>query len=154
MQIKSKGIIDGYILDKYGKRGKQQKFGMPTLSIPFEIIDAPKETKSFVVIFDDPDSVEVCGYVWIHWLIANLKRTKVEEDESLSAYDFIQGKNSWNDNCYGGPCPPNKDHKYRLKAYALNDILNLRGNFSMTLLEKEMKGKIIDSATIYGIYKV
>ena len=154
MQIKSKGIIDRYILDKYGKRGKQQKFGMPTLSIPFEIIDAPKETKSFVVIFDDPDSVEVCGYVWIHWLIANLKRTKVEEDESLSAYDFIQGKNSWNDNCYGGPCPPNKDHKYRLKAYALNDILNLRGNFSMTLLEKEMTGKIIDSATIYGIYKV
>ncbi len=153
MQIKSKGIVNGYILDKYGKRGKQQKFGMPTLSIPFEIINPPKNTKCFAVIFDDPDSVKVCNKVWIHWLIANLQKQKVEENESLGAYDFLQGKNSWNDNCYGGPCPPDKDHNYRLKVFALSEMLNLRGDFSLELLENEMKNKVLEIAELRGIYK-
>ena len=152
MKIISSGIVNNYILDKYGKRGNNKKFGVPTLSLPFEIIDAPKDTKSFVVVFDDPDSVKVCNKIWLHWVIANLHRTKVEENESLSAYDFLQGRTDFNDNCYGGPCPPDKPHKYRLTAYALNQDLNLKGNFSYQTLLQQMEGKIIAQATIYGIY--
>ncbi len=152
MQITSSGIVNSHILDKYGKRGTKMKFGMPTLSIPFEIHDAPKETKSFAVVFDDPDSLNVSNVVWIHWLIANLHRTKVEEGESESAFDFVQGKNTWNDNCYGGPCPPDKTHNYRLTVYALNQDLNLTGNFTLEQLEQEMKGKVIASAQLFGLY--
>lgn len=152
MEIKSNGIVNGKILDKYGKRGRKQRFGMPTLSLPFEISNAPKDTKSFAVIFDDPDSVKVCGKIWIHWLIANLHKTKVEEDESENSFDFLQGKNSWNDNSYGGPCPPDRPHKYRLTVYALSQDLDLTGNFSLDLLNEQMSGKILESATIYGIY--
>lgn len=152
MEVKSEGIINGVILDKYGKRGKKQRFGMPTLSLPFEIMDAPKDTKSFAVIFDDPDSVKVCGKVWIHWLIANLHKTRVEEDDSENSFDFLQGRNSWNDNSYGGPCPPDAPHKYRLTVYALKQDLDLTGNFSLEHLKEEMKGKVICSATIFGVY--
>ncbi len=152
MEIKSNGIVNGKILDKYGKRGRKQRFGMPTLSLTFEISNAPKDTKSFAVIFDDPDSVKVCGKIWIHWLIANLHKTKVEEDESENSFDFLQGKNSWNDNSYGGPCPPDRPHKYRLTVYALSQDLDLTGNFSLDLLNEQMSGKILESATIYGIY--
>ena len=47
MQIKSKGIVNGVINDKYGKRGNMN------LSIPLEFINYPKETKSsiFCLIF-------------------------------------------------------------------------------------------------------
>lgn len=152
MKVKSDGIVNGKILDKYGKRGKKQRFGMPTLSLPFEIVDAPQGTKSFAVIFDDPDSVKVCGKVWIHWLIANLHKTRVDEDESENSFDFLQGKNSWNDNSYGGPCPPDQPHNYRLTVYALSQDLNLTGNFSLDLLEEQMDGKILDTATIFGLY--
>ena len=152
MKVFSKGIVNGKILDKYGKRGNKKRFGMPTLSIPFEIYDAPKDTKSFAVIFDDPDSLNVCNVVWIHWLIANLHKKVVEEGESESSYDFVQGMNTWNDNCYGGPCPPDKSHKYRLTVYALNSDLDLTGNFTLEHLKKEMEGKILETAELYGIY--
>lgn len=152
MKISSNGIVNGKILDKYGKRGTEQLFGMPTLSLPIKIEDAPKGTQSFVIVFDDPDSVPVCNFVWIHWLVANLHRTTLEENASETCFDFVQGKNSWHDNSYGGPCPPDRPHKYRLTVYALKSDLNLRGDFSKALLEQEMEGKILDSATIYGIY--
>ncbi len=153
MKISSEGIVNGKILDKYGKRGREKRFGMPTLSLPIKIEDFPKETKSFVVVFDDPDSVPVCNFVWIHWLVANLHRTTLEENASETCFDFIQGKNSWHDNSYGGPCPPDRPHKYRLTVYAMNDDLNLRGDFSKELLDQKMQGKILESTTIYGIYE-
>jgi len=152
MQVLSEGIVNGKILDKYGKRGTNKRFGMPTLSLPIKIEDAPVGTKSFAIIFDDPDSVPVCSKIWIHWLVANMQTTKLEEDASMNSYDIIQGKNSWNDNSYGGPCPPDKPHKYRLRAYALNSLLNLRGDFSLAQLEKAMEGKILATAEIYGTY--
>ena len=152
MKIESSGIVDGKILDKYGKRDYNLRFGMPTRSLPIKIVDAPKGTKTFAIIFDDPDSVGVCGYIWIHWLVANLKKDELLEDDSSNSYDFLQGMNSWNDNSYGGPCPPDKPHKYRLRAFALSEDLHLRGGFSLKDLEREMQGKILAKAQIFGIY--
>ena len=152
MIISSTGIINGKILDQYGKRGKQQKFGMPTLSLPIKIENAPQNTKSFAIIFDDPDSVKVCGKIWIHWLVANLTKTELKENASLETFDFIQGKNSWNDNCYGGPCPPDRPHNYRLRVYALKELVDLRGDFSLVQLEKAMENKVLDIAELYGVY--
>lgn len=152
MKISSTGIVDGKIMDKYGKRGSAQRFGMPTLSLPIKIEEAPKETKSFAIIFDDPDSVPVCGYVFNHWLVANLHKTELKENESETSYDFVQGKNHWNDNSYGGPCPPDRPHNYRLRVFALSSDLNLRGDFSLEQLETEMKGKVLDTAETFGWY--
>jgi len=152
MKIICEGIVNGIIQDKYGKRGKEKMFGMPTLSLPIKIEGAPKDTKSFALIFDDPDSVKNSGYIWIHWLCANITKTEIKEGESLGCYSFIQGKNSWNENCYGGPCPPDRPHNYRLRVFALNSLLNLRGDFLLNQLEKEMNGKIIDQSEIYGLY--
>jgi len=152
MKFVTDAIKNGVIEDKYGKRGNKKRFGMPILSFPFEIIDKPTGTKSFAVIFDDVDSKQMYGFEWVHWLIANLHRTKVEEDESEISSDFIQGLNTWNENCYGGPCPPDKPHKYRISVYALSADLPLRGNFSRKQLENEMKGKILDTTVVYGVY--
>ena len=152
MEIISSGIVNGKILDKYGKRSPNQRFGMPTISFPIQIKDAPKETKSYSIIFDDPDSVNVCGYVWIHWLVTNLTTTQLEENASETNFNIVQGKNSWNDNSYGGPCPPDRPHNYRLRVFALKEKLDLRGDFTIEQLEKEMEGKILDTAEIFAVY--
>ena len=77
---------------------------------------------------------------------------KVEEGESETSYDFIQGQNTWNSNCYGGPCPPDSPHSYRLTAYALSCDLDIRGYFSYELLQKQMKGKILAECETRFIY--
>ena len=152
MKIISSGIVNEKILDKYGKRSPSQRFGMPTISFPIQIKDAPKETKCYSIIFDDPDSVSVCGYVWIHWLVTNLTTTYLEENASETNFNIVQGKNSWNDNSYGGPCPPDRPHNYRLRVFALKEKLDLRGDFTIEQLEKEMEGKILDTAEIFAVY--
>lgn len=152
MVISSEGIVNGVILDKYGKRGSEKRFGMPTRSLPIKIEDEPKGTKSFAVIFDDPDSVPVCGFVWIHWLVANLHRRELKDDDSINAYDYLQGINGWNDNSYGGPCPPDRPHLYRIRVFALSSDLALKGGFDIDDLERKMQGKVLESAEMFGTY--
>ena len=152
MQIESDGIVNGKILDKYGKRGLDNRFGMPTHSLPIKIIDKPEGTKSFAIIMEDPDSIHVCNKVWTHWLVANLYNDYVEEDSSSNGATYMQGVNSWNDNSYGGPCPPNAPHKYVITCYALDSSLPLRGGFTKELLLKSMEGKILATAKLEGVY--
>ena len=96
MQVTTSAIINGEFADKYGKRGNQfSENGMPTYSIPFEISGAPEDTQSFAVVLEDKDAVTASGFVWIHWLIADLTRTSVAENDSIAATDYVQGTNSW-----------------------------------------------------------
>ena len=82
MKVTSLAIENGHFADKYGKRGSQfSPNGMPTYSIPFEITDAPAGTKSFAVVLEDKDAITASGFVWIHWLIADLVRTSVRENQ-------------------------------------------------------------------------
>ncbi|UEA17861.1 YbhB/YbcL family Raf kinase inhibitor-like protein [Pasteurella canis] len=164
MQVTSSAISkDGKFADRFGKRGTQfTANGMPSYSIPFEIKNAPENTKSFAVVFEDKDAVEVAGFVWTHWLIADLSRTSVGENESISAKDFVQGANSWASKIsnfsieeasgYGGMAPPNKPHRYELYIYALDTKLNLKPGFRYNDLHFAMQGHILDQAHLVGSY--
>ncbi len=163
MRVVSKGIVDGRILDKYGSKGDHfSPGGMPSFSLPFEIIDPPKGTVSFAVILDDYDAVPVSGFTWIHWLVTDLNRVSLEENESVTSKDIIQGMNSWH-SCasdlskeeatgYGGPSPPNGEHIYTLKVFALDLETGLKNGFMLNELMKAMDGHIIDHAQITGAY--
>ena len=99
MHITSSAIQQGVFADKYGKRGTEfSPNGMPTHSIPFEIHQAPEGTKSFAVVLEDKDAITASGFVWIHWLIANLERTSVKEKakaQRISCKVRILGRVYW-----------------------------------------------------------
>ena len=165
MIVTSKGIINGQIEDKYGKRGTQfNENGMPTFSLPFSIEGAPQNTVSYAIVLEDKDAIPVSGgFVWIHWIAANIKRTEVLENESQSASDFIQGANSWTSmqggqqsrelsSFYGGMAPPNAPHLYELHVFALDTTLDLETGFYMNDLYKKMDGHILDQYTLKGLY--
>ncbi|MFZ7343002.1 YbhB/YbcL family Raf kinase inhibitor-like protein [Avibacterium volantium] len=165
MKVTSQAIEQGVFLDKYGKRGTQfSPNGMPTYSIPFEIEDAPEGTKSFAVVLEDKDAITASGFVWIHWLIANLERTSVQENESQSATDYVQGANSWASvlgkfdiaeaSFYGGMAPPNCRHRYELIVYALDTKLDLKAGFRFNDLHFAMQNHILAQASIMGTYDV
>ena len=152
MEITSRAIKQGHFEDKYGKRTKIMIDEVPSLSIPFEIQNAPQGTVAYALILDDKDAVPVCGYTWIHWLAANITTQEVEEDASRKAHDFIQGKNSWGFSYYGGMMPPNAPHKYDLRVFALNKKLDLKNGFTQEELEKAMEGHVLDMAILSGMY--
>ena len=51
---------------------------------------------ALALILEDKDAYPVSGgFAWIHWLAANITRCELQENESQTAKDFVQGLNSW-----------------------------------------------------------
>lgn len=162
----SAGIINGIIQDQYGSRGEHfNENGVPTFSLPLKIANAPVNTASFAIVLEDKDAYPVTGgFVWIHWLAANITRSELKDNESQTADDFIQGTNSWTSlqgnqqskelSCYyGGMTPPDKAHVYEFHVFALDKLLNLKKGFLLNELYHEMDGHILERYTLKGIYK-
>ena len=113
--------------------------------------DAPKATKSFVLIMDDPDAP--MG-VWVHWILFNIPAniTKLEENISQLPTGAVIGSNSWHRQSYNGPCPPSGTHRYFFKLYALDSILNLPAGSNKEAVEKAMHGHVLAIAELMGKY--
>lgn len=165
MKVSSTGINNGIIDDKYGKRGQQFNInGIPNYSIPLKIENAPINTVSYAVILEDKDAYPVTGgFVWVHWLVANLIKDEIKENESITARDFVQGCNSWTSiqggnqsielsSFYGGMGAPDAPHLYEIHVYALDVILDIKNSFLLNELYRKMDGHIIDSYTLKGLY--
>ena len=165
MIVTSTEIIGGKIQDQYGGRGTQfNENGIPTYSLPFKIEEAPEGTVSFAVILEDKDSYPVTGgFVWIHWLAANITRNELQGNESQMASDFIQGCNSWTSiqgsrqsrelsSFYGGMTPPDQAHVYELHVFALDSLLKLQTGFYLNELYHRMEGHILAQYTLKGRY--
>ncbi len=111
----------------------------------------PAGTKSLALIMDDPDAP--MG-TWDHWVIFNLPPETYELLEGVSKLPFgaQEGTNSWNKTGYGGPCPPDKEHRYFFKLYALDSMLKLVNGVKKEELEKAMEGHTIAETELMGRY--
>jgi hypothetical protein len=163
MKVTSSGIVDGVIDPQYGKYGQKSSVtNRSNRSFPLKLEDAPKETISFAIIMEDKDAIPTSGYSCIHWTIANLTRTELSANESLTANDFVQGVNSLCGKIaclehkdaigYLGPGAPERPHVYEVHVFALNTILDLKPGFYMNELWWQMQGHILDQYTLVGKY--
>ncbi len=154
MSIKSNGIVQGVIDPKYGANGDLDAKGIPAVSPPVAIMDAPSNTACFALYMDDPDSEPIAGYNWVHWMAANFSQTELPEDFSRNAGGAaVQGQNDFGETGYGGPMPPDEDHTYVITVYALDEDLPLQDGFTKKEFEQAISGHILSSATIEGLYR-
>ena len=130
------------------KYGYKQKNVNPQL----EIDGVPSETKSLALVMDDPDAVEPAGKVWDHWVVWNIEPNTSQIGEDETPPGAVEGKNDYGDWGYGGPNPPDKEHTYRFKLYALDTTINLRRNSKKEDLEEAMEGHIIEKTVLEGTY--
>jgi Raf kinase inhibitor-like YbhB/YbcL family protein len=154
MTVESPGIVEGYIDPAYGIHGKYVKNGIPLLSIPLEIKNAPQGAECFAVLMDDTDSVPLCGYRWVHWMAADVADSSLPAGFSSDAGSkAIQGKNGFGTVGYGGPAPQDKDHTYVITVYALDGKTGLKDGFSKGEFMAAIEGHVLAQAVIEGIYK-
>lgn len=113
--------------------------------------DAPAGSKSFALIMDDPDAP--MG-TWDHWLLFNIPAVTTELAENISQLPSgtRAGKNSWGRLGWGGPCPPDREHRYFFKLYALDTVLDLPAGSSKAQIEAAMQGHILGEARLMGRY--
>ncbi|MFV7236273.1 YbhB/YbcL family Raf kinase inhibitor-like protein [Flavobacterium sp. ZB4R12] len=125
------------------------KYTCDGLNINPELIieDIPVNTKSLAIIVDDPDAP---NGTFCHWLLWDIPpKTTIKEDSRPGT----QGRNSIHENKYFGPCPPSGTHHYHFKVYALDAKLNLPPNTGEKELLNTMRGHIISSGDLVGLYK-
>jgi len=138
------------------KNGKEipKKYGYKNTNInpPLKIKGVPQNTKSLVLIMDDPDAMGVAGKVWVHWVMWNIEPNTKEIKEDSIPTGAVEGKTDFGKIGYGGPAPPDKEHTYIFKLYALDKKLNLNESASKTDVEKSMKNHIIAETRLTGKY--
>ncbi len=120
----------------------------PSLSIH----DVPEGTKSLALIMDDPDAIRPANKVWDHWIVFNMPPT-ITEIKEREQPEGIPGKGTSNNLQYQGPCPPDAEHRYYFKLYALNVLLELPPGVSKRQVEQAMENHILAQATLMGKYK-
>ncbi|OGQ21520.1 MAG: hypothetical protein A3I05_03700 [Deltaproteobacteria bacterium RIFCSPLOWO2_02_FULL_44_10] len=145
LTLKSNGFdANGLIPQKFTCDGKD-------ISPELEWSGVPAGTKSLALIVDDPDAP--MG-TWDHWLLFNIPMNVTKFSEGMKARPLgtIEGKNSWNRTGYGGPCPPDREHRYFFKLYALDTTLSLKTGATKKEIEKAMQGHILAQTELIGRY--
>ena len=146
MKIESDSFQNGgEIPRKYGYKKDNVN---PTLKIN----DVPTDAKSLALVMDDPDAMGAVGKVWVHWVVWNIDPSTGEIQENSKPSDSIQGKTDFGEIAYGGPAPPDKEHTYLFKLYALDDKLSLDKGSTKSQLEEAMKNHVIAESKLEGRY--
>ena len=134
---------DGVIPKKYGR-------DFDNVNPPLLFHDLPKGTVSLVLMMEDPDVPEAAGVpVWDHWVVFNIPP---ETDEICEAWTptGICGVGTRGELAYGGPRPPDREHRYFFKLYALNAILDLPTGATKQQVLDAMEEFEIESAELVG----
>ena len=114
---------------------------------PLTINGIPAETKSIVLIVEDPDAP---AGLWIHWLVWNTPPTTTTIKEN--SIPGTEGLNTNGNRSYSGPCPPSGTHRYFFKVYALDTKLELPQNSTKKDVEKAMQSHVIAQGELMGVY--
>ena len=124
------------------------------ISPPLRLSDVPAQAKSLVLIMDDPDVPRHLRQdgMWDHWVVFNIPAslTELKEGEEPEGTHGIGTSNNLN---YYGPCPPDREHRYFFKLYALDTELKLPEKAKKQQVEKAMEGHVLAKTELMGRYE-
>ena len=114
--------------------------------------NTPEGTKSLVLLMDDPDvptSIRPDG-IFDHWVMYDIN----PDTKSIATGHFEghQGLNTSGRIGYTGPCPPDREHRYFFKLYALDRELGLPEGKTKKEIITAMNGHVIAEAVLMGRY--
>ncbi len=133
--------------------------GGQNISVPLAWSDVPAETKSFVLTIIDRHPI---ARNWVHWYVIDIPGSVREIAERASGDraklpgGAIELRNSYGEAGYGGPKPPRGSgpHEYVMSVHAMScDVLGLSADATPAQCERALKGKVLGSATVVGMFE-
>lgn len=119
------------------------------ISPPLVIENVPNAAESLVLIMDDPDAPTG---TWVHWVAWNIPTQTKNIAENAIPAQTVVGRNTREVNKYGGPCPPDREHRYFFKLYAIDKVISIDPSSGKEELEKEIANHILEKAELVGRY--
>ncbi len=148
LDIRSSAFEEGELIPKkYTCDGED-------VSPPLSWTQPSNETKSMVLICDDPDAP--MG-TWVHWVLFGLSPETLELPEGVTSDKEVlggakHGLNDFRKYGYGGPCPPGGTHRYFFKLYAVDTQIDLNAGATKKEVLNAIKGHILEEAQLMGRY--
>lgn len=121
--------------------------------IPELVLSSPPEnTKSLVLIVEDPDAPNGTFTHMVAFNVSPDLRKLPGGPELTGAGDAARfGLNDFQVAHYSGPCPPKGEaHRYRFRVVALDTVLNLPEGAPIAQVEEAIDGHIIGEGTLTG----
>lgn len=117
---------------------------------PLTFASIPSKTQSLVLIMDDPDVPKdlMPSGVFDHWLIWDLPA----DSRGFAEGGGKGGINGTGQTGYIGPCPPDREHRYFFKLFALDTKLTGAKIANKNDLEAAMEGHVVQRAELMGKY--
>ncbi len=116
-----------------------------------------EKTKSLALIVNDPDAPH--GGDFTHWAIWNIEPVRIipeaipKDAEVSFPFEARQGTNSFGKIGYNGPCPPRgEQHRYDVRVYGLDSMLDLPAGADKKSLQEAMKGHLTQYGETYVLY--
>jgi Raf kinase inhibitor-like YbhB/YbcL family protein len=153
LQIHSTGFADG------GEIPARYTCDGADTSPPLAWVGVPANTRSLVLIVDDPDAPDPAAprMTWVHWVLYNLPPETAGLAEGVRDADLpppaAGGVNDWKRTGYGGPCPPVGRHRYFHKLYALDTVLTGLSEPTKAQVETAMQGHVLAQGQLIGTYQ-
>lgn len=126
------------------------------ISPELHIAHIPEGTVSLVLVMDDsdiPDAVKqrIGTEKFDHWVLYNIPKetTVLKEGEVVGTL----GINSAGTSLYTGPCPPDREHRYNFRLYALSGTLNFIQAPTLDEVERAAQSMLLGKATLMGRYE-
>ncbi len=125
------------------------------VSPPLSWSSVPGGTQSLAVTLIDPDAP---GRPFVHWLIFDLPASATGLQENVAHGKTLpdgsrQGRNDFNVDGYGGPCPPRGPaHHYHFTMYALNVTGASPGGTREPAFADAINGHVLATGTLVGTF--
>ena len=120
------------------------------VSPPLAWDGVPDGTASFALVVEDPDVPAAAGVaVWIHWVVYNVPASLRKIPEAWIV-EGVSGIGTRGKTAYSGPKPPDREHRYFFRLYALDTSLDLAPGATRDELVAAMRGHLLAEAVLMG----
>jgi Raf kinase inhibitor-like YbhB/YbcL family protein len=121
------------------------------ISPPLSWSGTPRGARELAILVEDPDAP---GGTFVHWVLFGLGPTQKQLDAGATPEGSRQGRNSFGETRYRGPCPPKGDepHRYQFSIYALREHIGASEGAAAEDVRDEIRRKAIASGRLTGRY--
>lgn len=121
---------------------------------PLSFAEIPEGTVSLALLMDDPDVPldRIPEGVFDHWVAFNIPPTTTGVSENGKPEGGVEGLTTRDTQGYTGPCPPDREHRYFFRLYALDTMLDLDESAHKSDVLQAMEGHILQEAELMGRY--
>lgn len=154
ISVSSSGFEHGFMIpSKYTCQGENTSPEISWDTIP--------GTREYVIIMIDPDVPHrfLPLATWVHWVVYNIPDDVTHLPEGVPKTKTLnngacQGKTSFKDVGYGGPCPPFGTHRTFLEyMHWIVILIFSQKKAAQKQIKKAMKGHILAKGGLMGTYK-